>query len=216
MKQITAAILAGSLLVTPAFAADPLSGSMDWSGFYAGVYAGYGSGEATATTLGSSIDIPLDGALAGVTVGVNMQDDQIVYGLEADFGWSGLTGSTECLNPFFTCTGDINWSGSVRGRLGYAFDSVLLYGTAGLAFAEGAASVDPDGATTTGFFSDALIGWTVGAGAEVALSSDISLKAEYAYTDYGTLTAEAGTIATADTTLDVATHAVKVGLNYHF
>ena len=61
-----------------------------------------------------------------------------------------------------------NWLATVRGRAGYAFDRVLVYGTAGAAFGDVRAnfSNDPVSSTTEP-------GWTVGAGVEFALRREL-------------------------------------------
>ena len=48
---------------------------------------------------------------------------------------------------------------------------------------------------TTGSYSDTYIGWTVGGGVEAALTDQVSAKLEYAYSDFGSRTAPAGTLA---------------------
>ena len=69
--------------------------------------------------------------------------------------------------------------GTVRGRIGYAFDQVLLYGTGGYAWSD-------NRLTATAFnvsVSDSHFhsGWTVGAGVEVMFAPKWSVKAEYLY-----------------------------------
>jgi outer membrane immunogenic protein len=69
------------------------------------------------------------------------------------------------------------WFGTLRGRVGYAFDNVLFFGTGGLAFGELRA-------TTFGLSeSYTNAGWTVGAGAEMGFAQHWSAKIEYLYVD---------------------------------
>ncbi|HUZ12343.1 MAG TPA: outer membrane beta-barrel protein [Caulobacteraceae bacterium] len=99
---------------------------------------------------------------------------------------------------------DPHWMGSVRGRLGWAMGPLLLYGTGGVAFAGVreatgygyAPAVTPavttaNPGTTFGPYANGssgdrtLTGWTVGGGAEWALSRHVSIGAEYRHSDFG-------------------------------
>ena len=110
--------------------------------------------------------------------------------------------------------------GTVRGRLGYAMDRFLVYGTGGVAFAgvtgnvsnvEGSGDDRDDDSTYTG--------WTIGAGAEYAVTDMISLKAEYQYADFGSEDFNFGDVGGAGDLLaegDLQMHMVKVGFNVNF
>jgi outer membrane immunogenic protein len=64
------------------------------------------------------------------------------------------------------------------------------------------------------------VGWTLGAGAESAISRNLSLKLEYLYLDFGTasttdIVTRSGFLPTPFVTTDrVTAHIVRVGLNY--
>ena len=96
--------------------------------------------------------------------------------------------------------------GTVRGRFGYAFDQVLIYGTGGYAWADNRLSI--------GGFSDSkfLSGWTVGAGVEVMFAPKWSVKAEYLYRSFEGQTYFSGALPTGTLNLN----SVQVGVNYHF
>jgi hypothetical protein len=70
-------------------------------------------------------------------------------------------------------------TGSVRARVGYAFDHALLYGAAGWTGARG--HVD----TPIGSDSATFSGWTVGAGVDYAFTDNVFGRLEYRYNDYG-------------------------------
>ena len=220
MNRLFLTAFVGIIAVSPVGAADysnNYSPVMDWTGFYAGVLVGYGVGQAVTDTTGVSTTIPQNGAIAGATVGFNQQVDRLVFGVEADFDWSGQSGSATCvLSPANTCNGDADWVGSARGRVGYAVDRALFYGTAGAAFMRGNATITPPVGGLTNTFSDNYLGWTVGVGAEFAMTDTLSLKAEYDYADYGSRTAPAGTLAGPATTINATSHFGKIGLNFHF
>ncbi|MGV3491846.1 MAG: outer membrane protein [Devosia sp.] len=214
-----------ALVASPALAADLVieepalivANSGDWSGIYAGVFAGYGAG--TATSVSSVTDeFDASGYLLGGTLGANAQFDSIVFGVEGDIAFSGISGGDVCeLNPAFDCAGTVNWLGTLRGRVGFAADDLLVYGTAGIAAAGLDMTVTPVPALSDGEYSDTFVGWTAGIGAELALSETISVKAEYAYVDLGSRTAPEGTLTTTgDTEISANLHTVKLGLNFGF
>lgn len=105
----------------------------------------------------------------------------------------------------------MDWMASVRGRAGYALDRLLIYGTAGVAFA------DIGQANTGGVpesSSDVLAGWTVGAGLEYAFTDRLTSRIEYRYADLGSQDyAPAGL---APFKQDYKFQAIRVGLSYKF
>ncbi len=177
--------------LTSANAADPIiyeqppvmmpAAMYDWSGFYAGIAAGYGTGDADYDVFDDGTGIGGDRSalfLLGGVVGYNYQAGAWVFGVEGDLFWSGIDGSTADFGT--TIDSEIEWMGSVRGRVGYAFDNILPYLTAGVAFANNDVSVG-------GFGSDdnTHIGWTAGVGVEIGLTQNLSTSLEYRYTDFG-------------------------------
>ena len=188
---------------------------IDWTGFYAGVIGGYGAGDMQTTNGTGNTTINPNGAIAGVTAGTNYQIGSMVLGVEGDVGWSGQSGTATCAGGG-TCSADLDWVGSVRGRVGYAFDPMLVYGTGGVAMTQANTSVSPAVGGTTGTNSDTYVGWTVGAGVETALTQQVSAKLEYNYSDFGSRTAPVNTLDSTATTTSLTSHAVKLGLNYRF
>ena len=192
----------------------------DWSGFYAGAVGGYGWGNVHKVETGSGLvtDIPLRGALAGVTAGFNVQSGNLVGGVEGDLLWSGMSGSATCTtNPAYTCNANLDWLGTLRGRVGIApVDAVLLFASGGVAVADGRGSTTPDFPGVAAVYEDTYLGWTVGGGVEVAVNEAISVKAEYNYVDLGSRTAPTGTLGTNGFTASPIIHLIKVGANYHF
>jgi outer membrane immunogenic protein len=222
-KMITAAI-ATAACSSAALAADLIqdfppvydipSQAMDWNGFYAGVFSGYGAGRPTSDVT----PINVDGALLGGTLGANAQFGSFVLGVEGDLAWSSVKGSATCVgNPTYDCSGKLDWLSSGKLRGGVALDSLLLFGTAGIAAGGITASVDPVPVGATGSFSSTVWGWTLGAGAEYAVSDNVSVKAEYSYYDFATVTAPANTVTTVGTAdIDAHAHVAKLGVNYRF
>ena len=193
-----------------------------WSGLYLGGHIGYGWGEADGryvdpfTTTAGSGSTDLDGLIGGVQIGYNWQALSWVYGIEADFAWSGMDGGrTVALplpGPVLGVDTQINWMSTVRARIGYAPDRWLIYATGGVAFADFDIDVT-DGVNSTSDGST-HVGWTVGAGVEYALTDAWRMGLEYKYADFGSETYSAPLGGTANVDLDV--HAVTFRVNYRF
>jgi len=205
-----AAFAADPILPPPADIYIPEVGGMDWSGFYAGANVGYGWGmiDLDDDEDFSDEDIDLDGFIAGVQVGANAQFDSIVVGIEGDLAWTGLGDSDEDVD-----FADVNWIGTIRGRLGFAAENFLIYGTAGVAFAgvDGAIANEVD--EDLYYSDDVRTGWVAGVGAEMMVTDAISIKGEYLYHDFGDMTWSSDDDSIGS---DFNVQTVKVGLNFHF
>jgi outer membrane immunogenic protein len=168
-----------------------------WTGPYIGVHAGYGWGSFD-TSVPESLEPK--GGFGGIQSGYNWQlSRNWVVGVEADSSWGSINQTVGATNV------DIDATGTVRARLGYAMNNVLFYGTGGLAWAHA------DSVTAAAVRDQFYLGWTAGVGVEYAFSPRWSAKLEYLYADYGTINdVNAGAIFNAS--LDA--HTVKIGLNY--
>jgi outer membrane immunogenic protein len=188
----------------------PVVAYFNWTGFYAGINGGYGWGTA-------NWDIPVvshdtSGGMVGATLGYNYQVGSIVWGIEGDFDWADVSGSAAC--GAFTCETKNSWLGTVRGRIGYAFDRWLPYITAGGAFGNVKASSTNPAALGA---SNDQYGWTVGAGLEYAFAGNWSAKIEYLYIDLGSFdcgVACAGAVASDN--VSFRENIVRFGINYKF
>src|SRR6202022_2219096 len=107
----------------------------------------------------------------GAEAGYNWQTGPWVFGIEGDLE---ATGASDTFAPWKFSN---PWFGTVRGRAGYAFNNILFYGTAGLAFGE------LDGQNFSLSDSHTTAGWTAGVGAEFGLAQNWSAKIEYLYVD---------------------------------
>ncbi len=184
------------IISQPAPEAFVQSGAFDWTGFYVGVNGGYGWAEAEA--LGVSFD-DIEGGFGGVQAGYNYDFGGFVLGAEADVQFSGVEGDIPAVG-----SASLDNFGTVRARAGVALDRFLPYVTAGLAW--GNATID----TSAGDLDDNYVGWTIGAGLEYAVTDNVTVKAEYLYTDYGS--ADFGTPLDFDLTSNV----VRAGINFKF
>ncbi|PRD55195.1 outer membrane protein [Phyllobacterium myrsinacearum] len=192
-----------------------------WTGFYAGVNAGYAfSGNdrvgfrERGNFLGSIGTLEDNGFLGGAQVGYNYQINNFVLGLEADFQGGDISDSISgpLGNLNFNAHSKIDWFGTVRPRLGYAFDRTMIYGTGGLAYGNVKYSIS-DNVGNAASESKTRAGWVAGAGIEHAFTDHLTAKLEYQYINLGTHTVGNDFIST-DATSDF--HSVRVGLNYKF
>src|SRR5437763_6169199 len=109
-----------------------MSPAINWTGFYIGAMGDYAS-EATSDSL------RIKGGFAGGTLGYNWQSGVFVAGIEADGAWADIRNTASL--PGITATAKIDALATVRGRIGAAFNQLLLYGTGGVAFADTKLSV---------------------------------------------------------------------------
>lgn len=201
---------------------------------------GVGAGQVAAVNAAGTGAINSSGITGGVQAGYNLQVNNIVYGVEADFGAFSLRGSRTgagilpvgVTGPAFTTGSSVqtDWLFTLRGRIGWATPTWLFYVTGGLGVTElkvGGVFAAPAafGATESVSITNDKLGFAVGAGAEWALSRNWSVKAEYLFLGFGKVTASgfASTIVPGfaysqaiSTTADLSAHVARVGINYRF
>jgi outer membrane immunogenic protein len=249
-KTLAASLTAAAMATGSAMAADlprksgPVGPAIQpipvfsWTGFYAGLSGGYafetgkssltGSPALLATGLTPGAAKTLgDGFMIGGTVGYNQQFGMFVAGLEADLSYLdlGKTVSSTAGGLTTTFTQNANYLGTVRGRLGVAFDRLLVYATGGLAFGDQDATTTLGGlgAAWAGSKDSVRFGYTLGAGLEYAFTNNWSAKVEYLYYDLGKVNYQSPQIAGAaipgvfgDTRAESKGNLVRAGLNYRF
>jgi outer membrane immunogenic protein len=209
------AVAAVSASAAPAFA-------FDWNGFYAGVGVGYSAGHADGAYINPLIPNGIDtdsdpaGWLAGAQVGYNAAMSGVVLGVEASLYAADITDTTPddlaALDgrPGETIMTNVDFTGSLRGRVGFDAGDFMPYLTAGVAFAS--VTVDAtDGPITE---SATLWGWTAGAGLEGAVAENVTVGGQYLYTSFGDHTWSEG--ETWESSSSSASHTVSVGVNFHF
>ncbi|MBI4723484.1 MAG: porin family protein [Rhodomicrobium sp.] len=214
----------------PAYAAPaPYVAPNSWAGFYVGINGGYGWSDA-GNTIGYSggfADGDLSGraqpqgGFGGGQIGYNFYSGGLVFGVETDFQGGDIGESVTSITAAgndFTGKERVDWFGTARGRLGYAFGGTLVYGTGGFAYGD----VHQRASVTDGINSAVLsndgtqTGWVAGGGIEFKINPAWSLKGEYQYIDLGSekLTDAANTFSTDS--LDTSFQTVRLGLNYRF
>lgn len=202
-----------------------------FSGFYAGGVTGFG-GASTKTDLGSVNLKDNDRSFTiGGVAGYNWQCNGRLIGVETDISYFNSETTTGVTCP--TCTGsitfgsDINWYGTLRGRVGLVGDeNFLIFATGGLAYGGLDHSINSNnfnGVTFSGTQSDTAIGWTAGGGVEYLLNDNWAFRADAMYVDFGstdeTFTATGGGCpgtCTAQIGYDDSFWVTRVGLTYLF
>ena len=222
-----------------------------WTGLYVGVNGGYGwqgdnlrdtsidyfyaSFPTIVANTGASFDDK--GGFGGGQIGYNFQTGMGVWGVEADFQGSAIKsrfsqfpapGAFCCGNPadIFSGSSKLNWFGTVRGRLGFAFDRVLLYVTGGLAYGEIEQSINavnpafvPPFEFFTSSYKRVRTGGVVGIGGEYKITSNWSAKAEYQYMDLGSSALSGVNLSNGPDFTSNVSHqyqTVRFGINYLF
>jgi outer membrane immunogenic protein len=155
-----------------------------------------------------------------------------VLGVEGDFDWQGLSGSsnsafctsimsslTALAGAGLSCKTQSNWVGTLRARFGYAWDRVLIYGTAGGASVNVQTALNGLPAQTNPEF-----GWTVGGGLEWAFAEHWTAKVEYLFVDlagnaacnHGYSCGYDSRTATANSTVRLNENIIRVGVNFKY
>ncbi len=193
--------------VTTETAPAGVADATDWSGIYAGLHVGFADGAAIQGEQwvpDFEAGFELDGLLAGGQVGALAQFGQFVLGVQGDVSGGGLSGNYDFgFGPLPNVSMEVNWLASLTARGGAAFDSVLLYGLAGVAVAD--ATIKYPGGSDDPTYT----GYTAGAGVAVKLDANWSVFGEYAYYGLGEQEFDGDTY-------DLTFSSGKVGLNYTF
>jgi high affinity Mn2+ porin len=191
----------------------------EWTGFYVGGHFGYGGGSLGPGTnplpeLGVLFPHSVTGLIGGYQVGYNRElANRIVLGIEADSTFtSPVDQSALGRMPPVPFNGTIDYVGTARGRIGYAFDRIMPYVTGGFAWGHTRAFINDGSGASVGFSQP---GWTAGAGVEFAVSGNWSAKLEYEYVDLTRHRYDLSGFGLPDVAVDPRIHLAKFGLNYH-
>jgi outer membrane immunogenic protein len=184
-----------------------------WTGIYIGGQIGgvWGTGAlsnfngfdpTTGAFINSSLGGTPSGVMGGAHVGAQVQINQWVLGVEGSVDGTSLTRDAVASFPGFLggttiathTSADVQ--GSIRGKLGIAWDRFMIYGTGGVAF--GGFSTDWQLSSFTGTvvapffasnnFSTTRVGWTAGGGAQYAVTNNWWVFVEYRFSDFGSVT----------------------------
>jgi outer membrane immunogenic protein len=198
-----------------------------------------------------STDFHRDGALAGGQIGFNWQVNPLwLVGVEADYQWSDFHGTGTAAFRLgavgaatMTASQSITSFGTIRARIGaMPIASLLLYGTGGFAFGQSSTTLNLTSAATGGISSGGfsyacsgagascfagaasktLLGWTAGAGAEYALTGNLTFRTELLYVHLestsATVTATSGAAPASLAANFVPAYfaVLRAGVNYRF
>lgn len=214
------ATIVAALALAPSVQATDLTSApaVDWTGFYVGAQGSWTSANVTDTyDLVTPFNFTASGISGGPVAGYNYQSGSMVLGLEGDVSFGNISATALCnggtvpicagsgTNPTF----NLRTTGTVRGRIGYAVDQVLFYGTGGLGIADVSVS-DPLQGGTDG---KTHVGFVAGAGAEWMITQGASLRLEYLYSKYPTI--DYALVSTPDS-IGFDSHSVRAALNFHF
>lgn len=210
-----------------------LAPAFDWTGFYLGAHIGYGFGSTRHAALnsvafdgsnpGEAIRSSPRGVLGGIHFGYNWQSGNWLAGVEAELGYSGVSGSRIGSNFQGDVYGSTRYgfTAFIGPRLGIVADRALFYVKGGLAVAtirNIAADLDNSNTemdpSSTSRVTRTRAGWAIGGGVEYAFAPNWSARLEYLYSNFGSFTSSDISGGLYSHTNDV--HAVKLGVSYLF
>lgn len=203
-----------------------------------------GAGIAGFGLLPTAYNLDRNGVLGGIYAGYNWQVGQIVFGVEGEFNFlHNKASDTQALFDTFGPTPVVDgstveltaknqWLASIRGRVGYAWDKLMIYATGGAAFTRTEYNMNLNGAgfpgtpsSSIGFTQD-KVGYAVGAGAEWMFAQSWIVRLEYMHYGFDGSTGALPVVVTTCTvalncrlvanTSDLNIDSVRVGLTYKF
>jgi high affinity Mn2+ porin len=219
--------------------------SYDWTGFYVGAHLGYASGSSnwsatqaggSTPSLGGSLDLfnsfdifkGTGSYFLGLQAGYNyMFASRFLLGVESDVSFPSVLGGSQTISSALigqaSYLDHVEFSGTVRGRIGYAPGNWLFYATGGFAYSYDQltrtqlAGVPAGGTVVPGQVENSFmvprVGSAVGGGVELALSSSWVARLEYLYTDYGSRSVTFPAAAQRFDS-DLAVQSIRAGLDY--
>lgn len=193
--------------------------ALTWQGFYIGAQAGYSWGTTRTTLLGPNVSVSSkpNGGFGGLHAGYNVQNGNLVWGVEGDANFGSMSGTNLGGPGTFAASSKYTWVGTLRGRLGYSLGNTLLYATGGVAFASINYRAGPFGVTPIGGYKRSQIGGVFGVGAEYSFARNWSARLEYRYTQFGKRSGFlAPTFPAFQTSVRTRSHSVLLGLSYYF
>lgn len=163
------------------------AGRTIWEGFHIGGHLGYaeqdyGFSQVNPTSPLVTFSDDANGIAGGVVYGNSWQFGKWVLGTDSEFTFSDSdSGRNIAANGDFA-SAEINYSTTSRARAGILVNpNLLIYGTAGIAFAD----VDVSGSLVAGGSdSDTLFGFAYGGGIETTLNNRWFARVEYLHIDY--------------------------------
>jgi outer membrane immunogenic protein len=228
-KLALTSVLAITLLATPSNAGgsikDEVSGPFAWTGFYIGGQAGLANGETSGSVEAfgpliaslTSNTYNMTGGSYGGFAGYNYQVGHTVYGVEADFAKTSVSGSSACI-VLLSCRRDMDSTMSIVGRIGVVTGQSMLYAKAGMAWAELQTTVGLAGINLLSG-SSSHSGPVVGFGIEHAVSNRLMVRFDYSHMEFGNKTQQLNLdpnigVLTVPLDVDAKFDVLKIGASY--
>ena len=209
LASVGAIALTGSAALAADLLPPPPPPIFTWTGPYVGGQIGYAWGPSTLDLIGfnpanralfvTSLGGSPSGVIGGAHVGYLYQINQWVVGIEGSVDGTSLRANARIFLPAFLgrdiltahATSDVQ--GSIRGKLGFAWDRALIYGTGGVTFGGFSSNLFLSGFNraffdfpiANRFFSNTRVGWTAGGGIQYAVTDNWWVFGEYRYTNFG-------------------------------
>ena len=217
----------------------PMQPACDWSGFYIGVNGGVGSYTGYNTDNNEWEVDPVTQTMTDINgifggqIGYNFQTGAAVFGIEADGDWTNFSARSHLDNNLwgdtFNRTSEMDFMGTVRGRVGLAYQNVMAYVTAGVAFATGdrRTRYDEDVPAEQEEFANwnsngFRAGPVAGVGVEYMAGCHWTIRLETLYADFGEDTVHPSSFDTGSSAADYTytfsdkVWVARVGVNYKF
>lgn len=208
----------------------PVEPVFSWTGFYAGVAVGLATGDTSeqvkvddpllAALLRTDFDV--NGAIYGGHIGYNYQSGPWVVGIEGTFSGTNIDGDSNCVFVL-NCRADVDWIGTVEGRIGYGFGRSLIYARGGVAWGDVSTSaylIDPSLFSVRS--SETHTGWTAGLGFEHAIGNNVIARIEYSHIDLGSENHDldasflGNPLGAIPASVDMEIDTIKVGVSVKF
>jgi len=211
-------------------AADVIVPVFRWEGVYAGGQIGASWSKSTVKGRGFAVD-PVnrrfspnaDGFIGGLYFGYNFNaGNNVVLGLDTDFVWGNLKDRSQfyTTDNAYYYEGKVRqkWNSATRIRIGYGYDRWLPYVAGGFAYGKVKADIF-ERALASGIeihsrMNRIMVGWTVGAGTEYAVTDNVLLRLEYRYTNLGDKSFGRKSVLHGKT--EYAAHDIRAGIAYKF
>jgi high affinity Mn2+ porin len=190
-----------------------------WTGLYFGGGVGYGRGHARTTFFDpdpSPSSNSFGSQFASGQIGYNyLLPSRLLLGIEADVSFPNYLAADDVVafrtTPQTDVAHRIDSFGTVRGRIGHAFNQWLIYATGGFAWSQARFQQTPGLVLEQDKVLRVAYGWAAGVGAEVAFTPHWTVKLEYLYSRFGAVDAVFPSGTRYDSTFDL--HLLRVGLN---
>ena len=209
MAAAFGAVLLSNPFVSTSVKADYLSPI--WTGVYAGVHGGANWSDVDFSNLGSASSTAFTG---GGHLGMNMNFGNIIAGVEGDWDYDDSSSGYLVLPSGTTGNLEVDWTATLRGRIGMNVGPALLYATAGIAWSERSV-IETTAAGVSGSNSQLLTGVVYGIGAETFVMPNLSLRLEALHYDYGSEDISISGAAAAVKEIEPSDTVVRAGITFH-